>query len=63
MIYGTIEIMAFAGLLEFCHFYPEERRRVVPMAAVNGLGILLSLTRTLWICSFMLLAIHLFRRI
>jgi exopolysaccharide production protein ExoY len=34
----------------------------VPIAAVNGLAILLSLTRMLWICSLALLAIHLFRR-
>jgi lipopolysaccharide/colanic/teichoic acid biosynthesis glycosyltransferase/O-antigen ligase len=61
MIYGTVEIMAFAGLLEFWHFYPEERRRLVLMAAVNGLAIVLSLTRTLWICTLVLLAVHLFR--
>jgi O-antigen ligase len=59
MVYGTVEILVFAGLLEFWRMYPEERRRLAPMLAVNGLAIILSLTRMLWICCFLLLAIHL----
>jgi O-antigen ligase len=62
MVYATVEIMVFAGLLEFWHFYPEARRGLAPMMVVNGLAIVLSLTRALWICSFLLLALYLFRR-
>ena len=61
MIYGTIEVMAFAALLEFWRLYPEEHRYLVPMVIVNALAILLSLTRMLWICCLVLLVVHLMR--
>lgn len=59
MIYGTVEILIFAALLQSLHFYPEERWWVVPALAINAIAILLSLTRMLWICSLLLVAIHL----
>jgi exopolysaccharide production protein ExoY len=59
MIYATLEVMVFAGLLEFWHFYPEERRHVLPLASLNGLAIFLSLTRMLWFCCLLLLVLHL----
>jgi O-antigen ligase len=62
MIYATVEILVFAGLLEFSHRYPEERRFWLPVFIVNGLAIVLSLTRMLWVCCLVLLAIHLVRR-
>ena len=58
MIYGTVEVIVFAALLEFWLAYPEERRPLVPLFVLNGLAILLSLTRMLWICCFLLLLVH-----
>jgi O-antigen ligase len=62
MIYGTVEVLVFAGLLGFWHLYPEERRRLWPLLGLNGLAIILSLTRMLWVCCFLLLAVHLIWR-
>ncbi len=59
MIYGTVEILVFAGLLELWHFYPEERWWLLPVFAINVVAIVLSLTRMLWICCLLLLALHL----
>ena len=59
MIYGTVEIVVLAGLLELWHFFPEHHWWLLPACLVNALGIILSLTRMLWICSFLLLALHL----
>ena len=58
MIYGTVEVMVFAAMLEFWRAYPEERRPLVPLFLLNGLAILLSLTRMLWVCCFLLLIVH-----
>ena len=58
MVYGTVEVIVFAALLEFWRTYPEERRHLLPLLAVNGLAILLSLTRMLWVCCFLLLFLH-----
>jgi exopolysaccharide production protein ExoY len=58
MIYGTVEVIVFAGLLEFWRAYPEERRPLVALFVLNGLGIVLSLTRMLWVCCFLLLIVH-----
>ena len=52
--------MVFAGLLEFWRFYPEERRQLIPIIGINALAIMLSLTRTLWFASLVLLIVHLF---
>ena len=59
MVYGTVEILVFAALLECWRLFPEQRRFLLPVAAINGLAIFLSLTRTLWICCLVLLALHL----
>lgn len=58
MIYGIVEILVFGGLLEFWRLYPEERRWCGPVLAINSLAILLSLTRMLWVCCLLLLAVH-----
>jgi putative inorganic carbon (hco3(-)) transporter len=62
MIYATIEILVFAALLEFLDFYPEHRRWLFPLLAIQCVAIVLSLTRMLWLCCFVLTAAHLLRR-
>jgi O-antigen ligase len=62
MVYGTVEILVFAGLLELWHFYPEEHGWLLPVFAINVAAILLSLTRMLWLCCLLLLAMHLIWR-
>ncbi len=58
MIYGTVETLVFAGLLELWHFYPEERWWLAPVSAIHIMAIVLSLTRMLWICCLLLLLLH-----
>lgn len=62
MVYGTVEILVVAGLLSFWSLYPEERRRWWPVVAINGIAILVSLTRMAWITCLALLGIELMRR-
>lgn len=62
MVYGTVEVLVFAGLLEFWHFFPEEHGWLLPVFAINVAAILLSLTRMLWLCCLLLLAMHLMWR-
>jgi O-antigen ligase len=62
MVYGTVEILVFAGLLEMWHFYPEEHRWLLPVFVINTAAILLSLTRMLWLCCLLLVALHLIWR-
>ena len=59
MVWGTVEILVFAGLLTFWSVYNEERRRWWPVIAVNGVAIVLSLTRMAWVTCLLLLGIHL----
>ncbi len=59
MVYGTVEILVVAGLLSFWNLYPEERRRWLPVLLINGLAILLSLTRMTWLACLLLFAIDL----
>jgi O-antigen ligase len=59
MVYGTVEILVVAGLLSFWSLYPEERRRWWPVAVINGVAILLSLTRMAWIACLVLLGVEL----
>jgi O-antigen ligase len=59
MVYGTVEILVIAGLVAFWCVYPEDRRRWWPVAAVNWVAIVLSLTRMAWITCLLLLAIAL----
>ena len=58
MIYGTVEILVFAGLLQMWHFYAEDRWWLLPAFVINFLAILVSLTRMLWICCLLILALH-----
>ena len=62
MIYATVEILIFGALLEFRAFYPEERRWTAPVLVIHCLGILFSLTRTLWLGCFLIAAAHLLWR-
>jgi exopolysaccharide production protein ExoY len=62
MIYATVEILVFAGLLAFWHHYPEERRRWTPVFAITVAAITVSLTRALWISCLLLLVLHLIWR-
>ncbi|OLC30182.1 MAG: hypothetical protein AUG08_04010 [Acidobacteria bacterium 13_1_20CM_2_55_15] len=62
MVYGTVEILVVAGLLSFWSVYREERRRWWPSACINGLAVLLSLTRMAWITCLLLLGIDLLWR-
>ncbi len=59
MVYATVEVVVVAGLLELWRAYPKERRWILPAALVNGVAIVLSLTRMLWLCSLLLLVLHL----
>jgi O-antigen ligase len=62
MIYATIEILVFAALLEYWRLYPEHRRWVIPALAIHCLAIVLSLTRILWLCCFLLAGASLLRQ-
>jgi len=59
MVYGTVEILVVAGLLSFWSVYSEERRRWWPAVLINGLAVLLSLTRMAWITCLLLLGVDL----
>ncbi len=59
MVFGTVEILVVAGFLGFWSLYPEEHRRWWPVALINGLAILFSLTRMAWITCFLLLVVEL----
>jgi O-Antigen ligase len=59
MVYGTVEILAIAGLLSFWFLYPEERGRWWPVAAINGMAIVVSLTRMVWIACLVMLGVEL----
>lgn len=58
-IYGTVEIMVFAALIEYWSFFPRHRRFLAPAFGVQGMAIVLSLTRALWIGCLALLILHL----
>jgi O-antigen ligase len=62
MVYGTVEILVVAGLLSFWSYYLEERRRWWPVIAINGIAILLSLTRMAWITCLALIGVELMWR-
>jgi lipopolysaccharide/colanic/teichoic acid biosynthesis glycosyltransferase/O-antigen ligase len=59
MIYGTVEIMVFAALLEYWRSYPEHWKPLLPVFAVQFFAIILSLTRMLWVGCLLLLVLHL----
>ena len=62
MVFGTVEVVVFAGILAFSRTYPEERRFWIPVLALNGVAIVVSLTRMVWVCCFALLEADLFWR-
>jgi O-antigen ligase len=62
MIYGTVEILVLAGLLELWHYFPEKHWWLLPVLIVNTVAILMSLTRMVWISSALLLVLHLMWR-
>ncbi len=62
MVFGTVEILVVAGFLSFWSLYADERRRWWPVAIIQGLAILFSLTRMVWITCFILLGVELVRR-
>jgi putative inorganic carbon (hco3(-)) transporter len=59
MVYGTVEILVVAGLLSFWFAYPEQRRRWWPVVGLNAVAVVLSLTRTVWVSTLLLMAIQL----
>ncbi len=59
MVYGTVEILVVAGLLSFWSLYPEERRCWWPVVAINGMAIVVSLTRMAWITCLVMLGVEL----
>lgn len=59
MVYGTVEILVVAGLLSFWSLYPEERRRWWPVLGINGMAIVVSLTRMAWITCLVMLGVEL----
>jgi O-antigen ligase len=59
MVYTTVEVMVFAGLLQLWHFFPEKRWWLRAVLIINTVAMILSLTRTLWICALLVLALHL----
>jgi O-antigen ligase len=62
MVYGTVEILVFAGLLRLWDLLPGERCWLLPVFAINVVAILVSLTRMLWVCSVAILCVHLIWR-
>ena len=59
MVWGTVEILVFAALIEFSSLYPRSRRLWLPVLAINTLAIVVSLTRMVWVCCLLLLGIEL----
>jgi O-antigen ligase len=59
MVYATVEVLVFGGLLEFRAAYAEQRCWLTPALIVNCLAILLSLTRSLWLGCLIVLGLHL----
>lgn len=62
MVFGTVEIVVFAGILAFLSAYAAQRRFWIPVLALNTIAIVVSLTRMVWVCCFVLLEAELFRR-
>jgi O-antigen ligase len=59
MVFATVEVVIFAGLLEFWRSFPRERLWLAPVLLLQTTAIVFSLTRTLWLCCLLLLAIDL----
>lgn len=59
MVFGSVEIIVVAGLINFWHLFPESRSRWLPVYLIHVLAITLSLTRMTWVACFVLLASYL----
>jgi len=59
MVYGTVEILVVAGIIGFWLAYETQRRRLLPIIAINGVAIILSLTRMTWVTCLLLVGIAL----
>jgi O-antigen ligase len=59
MVFGTVEILVFAGLLSFCFHYPRECRCWWPVLALNALAVILCLSRNVWVCCFLMIGLTL----
>jgi O-antigen ligase len=57
MVYSTVEIVVFAGLIEMRRSFDGGRKWVWVALAINAIAVLLSLTRMLWICCLLLVAL------
>lgn len=62
MVFGTVEIVVVGGMVAFWFAFPQERKAWWPAILINGLAILASLTRMIWISSFFLFGLALFLR-
>jgi O-antigen ligase len=66
MIYSTVEVLVFAGLLSYWSSFAQDRRQarrwLIPVTAIHAAAIVLSLTRMLWIACLVILALHLIGR-
>lgn len=62
MIYATVEVLIFAGFIEFWSLFSEKRRLLVPLIGINCIAICFSLTRMLWLAVLVMLAFHLARQ-
>lgn len=58
MVYSSVEILVFAALLELGHFFPAQRRWLIPIYGIHSVAIVLTLTRSLWFSCLLLLALH-----
>lgn len=62
MVFASVEVVIFAGMLEFWRYFPDLRRWLAPLLVMHAGAILFSLTRTLWLCCLFLLALELMWR-
>jgi hypothetical protein len=59
MVYGTVEILVVAGIIGFWLAYETQRRRLLPIIAINAVAIILSLTRMTWVTCLLVVGIAL----
>jgi O-antigen ligase/ubiquinone/menaquinone biosynthesis C-methylase UbiE len=62
MVYSTIEIIVVAALISYWTQFPNHRRLLLPLIAINATAVVLSLTRMAWITCFVLLLLQMLRR-
>lgn len=59
MVYGTVEIVVFAALVGYWMAYGFAERWMWPLALLNAVGVLLSLTRMAWVTCLCLVGVAL----